>query len=86
MAKYWRTFFSQRKPSTINVSFVLGLLAHLIALLMTEPLDGVIAHGHISIEGESLDSEYVNAEIDTHAHGMYLTTTSCPGIFSRVII
>ena len=71
------------------MSSVLGSLAQLIALLMTEPLDGVIgheAHGHVSTEGEPLDPEYVNAELGTHAHGKYLTTTSCPGIFSGVII
>jgi len=71
------------------VSSVLGSLARLIALLMTEPSDGAIgheAHGHVSTEGESLDPEYVNAELGTHAHGKYLTTTSCPDIFSRVII
>jgi len=84
MAKSWRTFFSQRKPLTINVSSVLGSLAQLIALLMIESLDEVIAHGRVSTEGESLDS--VNAELDTHAHGKYLTTLLCPGIFSGAII
>jgi len=71
------------------VSSVVGTSARLIALLMTEPLHGVIgheAHGHVSTEGESLDPEYVNAELGTHAHGKYLTTTSCPDIFSRVMI
>jgi len=66
MAKSRRAFF---KPLIINVSSVLGYLAQLIALLMTETLNGVVSHGRVSTGEEFLDSEYVNDELGTHAHG-----------------
>ena len=76
------------KPLTINVSSVrvcFEFLVQLIVLLTTEPSDGVIAHGHVTTGGQSLNDGYASAELGTHAHGKYLVVIECFGIFNQVI-